>query len=278
MTTVHNTEELKSLSPESYDKAFNVTLVNNSLTEAGVPGQLWLLTSLTHLNLAGNMLSSIPTDITQLKSLTCLNLSQNRIAEVSGFISELQALEDLDLGRNQLHSLPSAIGNLPALKYLNLMNNSLSAVPPEIGHLSALYRLGLKGNQLKVLPESVAHLKSLVELFITDNCLVTLPDGMSGLSSLVKLQVSLQSMCVPHACSTCACCCHMNKNCVMVQASFNALETLPAAMGHLPGLELMRVAVNFIEQVTSPFLQRTPSHLRQDSALIRQPDAALSTH
>ena len=36
---------------------------------------------------------------------------------------------------------------------------------------------------------------------------------------------------------------------LMLQASFNALKTLPAAMGHLPQLELMRVAVNAIEQV-----------------------------
>ena len=33
------------------------------------------------------------------------------------------------------------------------------------------------------------------------------------------------------------------------QASFNALTSLPAGMGHLPRLELMRVAVNAIQQV-----------------------------
>ena len=38
----------------------------------------------------------------------------------------------------------------------------------------------------------------------------------------------------------------------MAQASFNALKTLPAAMGQLPRLELMRVAVNCIEQVITP--------------------------
>ena len=34
-----------------------------------------------------------------------------------------------------------------------------------------------------------------------------------------------------------------------MQASFNQLKSLPAAMGHLPKLELMRVAVNSIQKV-----------------------------
>ncbi|KAL3158636.1 hypothetical protein ABBQ32_011386 [Trebouxia sp. C0010 RCD-2024] len=225
MTMASSTlEQVDDLCSCSHADITRVLLVNKSLTEAGIPVQLWSLTSLTHLSLTGNMLATIPADLKQLTALTSLNLSHNRITEVPEFISKLQALQDLDLGRNSLYYLPSAIGSLPALQYLNVMNNSLAAVPPQVGKLSALYRLGLKGNQLKSLPESVAGLKGLVELFVTNNCLVRLPDGMSGLTSLVKLQ-----------------------------ASFNALTSLPAGMGHLPRLELMRVAVNAIEQVPTEF-------------------------
>ena len=48
---------------------------------------------------------------------------------------------------------------------------------------------------------------------------------------------------------------------LMVQASFNALKTLPAAMGELPRLELMRVAVNCIEQVVPQLLFLCKQHL-----------------
>ena len=52
------------------------------------------------------------------------------------------------------------------------------------------------------------------------------------------------------------------ENMVMAQASFNALKTLPAAMGQLPRLELMRVAVNCIEQVVTQPVLLCKYHLR----------------
>lgn len=71
---------------------------------------------LTHLNLSGNSLLSVPSEILQLTQLRVLSLSHNPISFLPVDIHQLKSLEQLDLlGMNLLKRIPDCIGNMENL-------------------------------------------------------------------------------------------------------------------------------------------------------------------
>ena len=108
----------------------------------------------THLNLSGKELTSLPPEIGQLTKLNTLALSGNRLTSLPGEIGQLTNLNTLDLSRNQLTSLPGEIGQLTNLRSLALMGNQLITLPPEIGQLR-LAQLTFSGNPLPSLPPEI---------------------------------------------------------------------------------------------------------------------------
>ncbi|KAL0019397.1 hypothetical protein WJX77_007861 [Trebouxia sp. C0004] len=162
------------------------------------------------------LVTDLPSQLWSFTSLTVLNVAKNNLSSVPSEIGQLTSLIKLNLSSNDITVVSAGIGKLGKLLDLDLGRNKLQAVPTALGSLLSLKYLNLMNNSLTAVPSELGNLSALYRL--------GLKDGMSGLTSLVKLQ-----------------------------ASFNQLKTLPAAMGHLPKLELMRVAVNNIEQVPAEF-------------------------
>lgn len=150
------------------------------------------------------------------------------------------------------------IGQLPSLRFLNVMNNKLINIPDELCQLTNLYRLGLKSNRLTQLPAALGNLSSLVELFLTDNKLTQLPESIGRCHKLVKLQARYKPV---YIAAEGACCLHVygwrpsartSHSVICLQASRNQLTSLPASLGQLPSLELLRVAVNDLPELPLP--------------------------
>lgn len=162
----------------------------------------------------GDRIPALPRGVYNLVRLKELTLAGNGLRTLPPGIGRLAALEALDLSDNALTALPDDIGAAGALVSLNAMGNRLETLPASIGGLTSLVRLGLKDNRLRALPPSIGQLKRLKELFLTGNELAALPEELGSCTALVKLQ-----------------------------ASHNApLAALPASLGALPHLELLRVA------------------------------------
>lgn len=128
------------------------------------------------LNLSNCGLNYFPSEILKLTSLTHLGLRRNNITSVMRNIGFLSDLEYLNLRLNELKKLPGSIGLLTKLKYLNLSSNNLMEIPESIGNLGILKELNLSNNKLKVIPDSIGNLKSLEILNIKANFWIVLPE------------------------------------------------------------------------------------------------------
>lgn len=84
---------------------------------------LCTVTTLTHLDLSRNFLSSIPAEIGRLRLLQVLNLSDNRLTRLPPAIGQLTALQHLYLQFNRLNSLPPDLSRCKKLQTLLLDDN-----------------------------------------------------------------------------------------------------------------------------------------------------------
>lgn len=133
----------------------SLVLKNNVLEEAdsewfGAGSQL------TWLDLAGNLLTSVPAALlNKLPNLENLDLSDNRLQELQAdHLSSLHRLETLNLGGNKLKSLPPGIfSHSPSLSNVFLHQNQLQELPGGLLQgLDHLQLLMLNQNQLQNLP------------------------------------------------------------------------------------------------------------------------------
>jgi Leucine-rich repeat (LRR) protein len=113
--------------------------------------------------------SFLPDELWVMTSLTQLDLSNNSINYLSESIWNLTVLNTLSLDNNTLSELPSSIWNLSSLQELRVSNNQLSSLPSEIWYLTSLYRLELANNNLSNLPTEMTYLQLLLYLDLSNN-------------------------------------------------------------------------------------------------------------
>merc|ERR1711953_1104168 len=117
-----------------------------------IPDAIFLLmknTSLQSCNLAGNLITKIPTKLaTSFSLITELNLSNNRISALPTEIINCSQLEKLDISSNSFVQLPSRLTELPQLKSLNASKNFVAEVEIEAVLASSLEILNLEENPL----------------------------------------------------------------------------------------------------------------------------------
>ena len=159
-----------------------------------LPNNLFDLTQLEHLYLAGNLIETISDNISSLKSLTILDLYKNNLSFISPTIGLLPQLQYLDLDSNKLSSLPSEIGNLSSLTELSLESNQLSSLPSEIGNLTSLTKLYLIRNKLSSLLNEIGNLSSLTYLDLDSNQLSSLPSEINQLTNLRRLRLQANEL------------------------------------------------------------------------------------
>lgn len=152
-----------------------------------VPMEVFALSNLKELTLAGNNLSHVPSDIGKLVNLEKLQLSGNRLRVLPDEICMLDTLEGLWLHGNILETLPEDIGALLHLKQLAIAGNRLVKLPESIGLLNALEELVAAGNMLEELPRSIGAMASLKVLDLHGNRLHSICDTVGMLSSLEEL-------------------------------------------------------------------------------------------
>lgn len=112
--------------------------------------------NLTWLDVAGNLLTSIPASfLLKLPQLENLDVSNNRVDRIrSNVLRPLTKLERLNLQDNKLASLDAAtFQSTPNIIYLFLSRNQLSKLPQDLFQgLTQLKVLSLDDNQLRHIP------------------------------------------------------------------------------------------------------------------------------
>ncbi|GMF12143.1 unnamed protein product [Phytophthora lilii] len=144
-------------------------------------GQFNFGSTLLHLNLSSNQLSTLPASVGELISLKTLTVEDNQLTSLHSSIAALPHLELLRLRKNHLptESIDNLLEESPALrntlKELDLRNNNLSALPMEIYKLRSLETLLLGYNQIGTLDRFPwSQLAKLSVVSVSDNKLRSL--------------------------------------------------------------------------------------------------------
>ncbi|KAL3898141.1 MAG: hypothetical protein SGCHY_002939 [Lobulomycetales sp.] len=154
-----------------------------------VPDEIVNVTSLIHLDLQVNRITTVTQLIGNLPLLSYLRLSSNEIAQLPESIGNLSSLTQLHLHQNRIIAIPESIGNLSSLNQLHLYQNRIVAIPESIGNLSSLTQLHLAQNQIVAIPESIGNLYSLTQLHLDQNQIIAIPETIGNLSSLTHLDL-----------------------------------------------------------------------------------------
>ena len=152
-----------------------------------VPDEVFELTDLVELSIAGNNLTALPEGIGRLTSLEKLQLSGNRLTRLPDSLCELDSLEGLWLHGNLLESLPGDIGSLPNLKQMAIAGNRLTILPDSIGLLTSLVELVAAGNRLERLPKSIGTLSACRILDLHGNRLTSVPETIALMDAMEEL-------------------------------------------------------------------------------------------
>jgi gliding motility-associated-like protein len=152
-------------------KVVSLSLASQNL-RGNLPSQVYLLSGLTHLNLAGNPYLNanlnVVRQMTQLQNLyiSSMNLRTSEIPS----LASLSSLKVLDLTGNQLTTMPSFLAAMPNLKELYMSGNKITSIPDFIGGLTSLEILHLQNNALTGdFPTTMANLLQMRELRAENN-------------------------------------------------------------------------------------------------------------
>jgi len=96
---------------------------------AKIPGEVFHLSCLQHLNLAGNNIEQVPSEIGALQNLRRLTIIENKLSVLPVSIGELDNLVSIQAGFNEFAAFPISICRLPSLKELYLNDNTLTSLP-----------------------------------------------------------------------------------------------------------------------------------------------------
>jgi Leucine-rich repeat (LRR) protein len=152
-----------------------------------VPDEVFELTDLVELSLAGNNLSTLTDGFGKLKSLEKLQLSGNRLTVLPDSVCELESLEGLWLHGNLLESLPTDIGSLLNLRQMAVAGNRLTRLPDSIGLLTSLVELVAAGNLIEQLPKSIGTMSACRILDLHGNRLTCVPETIGLMEELQEL-------------------------------------------------------------------------------------------
>ena len=103
---------------------------------------------LEELDLASNMIVTLPPDIGHLQLLKRLNLERNRLQTLPDGLLDCRSLKVLKLNKNNFKELPKFIGNLSELEHLDVSDNILSILPCTLPRLRRLRFLDVSSNGL----------------------------------------------------------------------------------------------------------------------------------
>eukprot|EP01088_Endostelium_zonatum_P020671 TRINITY_DN7734_c0_g1_i1.p1 TRINITY_DN7734_c0_g1~~TRINITY_DN7734_c0_g1_i1.p1 ORF type:complete len:1171 (-),score=307.66 TRINITY_DN7734_c0_g1_i1:44-3556(-) len=168
------------------------------------PTEIFQMTSLFHLSMWDNFISTIPPGISSLTRLKTFHIAYNTLGAdktfgISHEISSLVSLQIISIQGCALSSIPECLYQMPWLREVYLSNNDIKEVSKDIAKLNNLHILDLTGNLIKSLPDEIHYLEnSLAELELSHNKftgqIVTnkklLGNGIGDLKNLTELDLS----------------------------------------------------------------------------------------
>ncbi|TAE15378.1 MAG: leucine-rich repeat domain-containing protein [Bacteroidetes bacterium] len=132
----------------------------------------------THLDLKGKRLQTLPTIIRHLQHLISLDLGNNCFQSLP---VDMDNIEFLYIPNNEIESLPSGIHKLKKLKYLDVSHNKITKISSAIGSFMNLEYLKLSNNQLQKIPTEISNLTRLSVLDLRHNPLELLYNSLCNL-------------------------------------------------------------------------------------------------
>jgi Leucine-rich repeat (LRR) protein len=180
---------LKSALPNVHQIA-EVYLEENRIVY--IPKQYSIMTSVTHLNISKNQLSSIPDFIDCWKLMKSCYLQCNHIKEIPHTIGYWTKCTTLILSRNFIVTLPDSIRFMVALQSLFLDMNRIAFLTPALGFVTDLTDLRLNMNQITILPPEMAQLTLLSSLKLDGNCFKSPPPRIVNGSSIAGILAYLR--------------------------------------------------------------------------------------
>ena len=224
--TIQNIECLEIFPPSIRKLRWleKLAVINTNIST--LPEWIGELSSLTFLELSGNLLTALPESIGNLKNLKEISLDCNRIQTLPDTFCSLTSLESFEIGERTDHPelaailepgacfthLPESFGNLSSLKDCSLWCTKIRGLPESFGNLKSLEGLSLQRDMrddfyfppsmknLQALrhvsiavsdqfPDFIGELKNLISLDISHNKLMVLPDYIGELVELQDLNL-----------------------------------------------------------------------------------------
>ncbi|CAB9528864.1 leucine rich repeat [Seminavis robusta] len=135
---------------------------------ATLPSEMFLLTSLSKLQLHGNQIKRLPKEIEQMTNLEpcgggLLSLNENKLTSIPTEIASLANLWSWTMNSNAIASLPGVDwSSLSNLRTIQLSHNSLdSSIPSQLALLQQLMELDLSSNALiGSIPSEIGNLEN----------------------------------------------------------------------------------------------------------------------
>ncbi|KAL4277590.1 hypothetical protein S245_072220 [Arachis hypogaea] len=151
------------------------------------------MTSLVHLDLGGNNLTSIPSWFGNFKKLEYLDLSWCYLhGPIPNAFQNATSIEFLDLSENNFDSLPSWFHKFKKLKHLFLSSNNFQGtIPVALQNITSIESLDLYDNSLTSVPSWFIELKKLVYLDLSFNKLTSME---CSISSILKNMCHLKTL------------------------------------------------------------------------------------
>ncbi|RYR32284.1 hypothetical protein Ahy_A10g046873 [Arachis hypogaea] len=169
-----------------------LSLAANGLSVSNLDA-LQNMTSLVHLDLCGNNLTSVSSWFGNFKKLEYLDLSGCGLhGPIPNAFQNATSIEFLDLSENNFDSLPSWFHKFEKLKYLSLSSNNFQGkIPVALQNITSIESLDLFNNSFTSVPSWFIELKKLVYLNLSINKLTSME---CSISSILKNMCHLKTL------------------------------------------------------------------------------------
>eukprot|EP00210_Caulerpa_lentillifera_P006156 g5883.t1 len=173
-------ESLYRINPCLIQKLMNPEINSLDLSDLQLhflPKQLYNLTNLTSLNLAGNFLKELPLELGKLGLLRYLDLAGNPLIEPFASFTMKQIIHAVDPNSTTLNLEHAKITTIPMelirhkshLMQLKLRNNKITFIPDCLSEIPNLKIISLDGNEIQQLPGDLCRIQDLKILSLSNN-------------------------------------------------------------------------------------------------------------